>query len=632
MTADYIVQNSVTRSNREGSDRTIQWAKKTVRDVQRASRRISRLYNFHIDTFDDVYKVRRTDVRGKKRRKQPKEMLKYGVEVPRNVADAYRLDSKNGNTFWYEAMKMEIDSLNSLECFEYHKKGYKPGNDYQWTTLTMIFDVKQDLRRKARLVAGGHLVDSLDNNVYSSTVKGISVRALHVIAHKRKLKLLCGDVGNAYINAYTKELVYSTCGKEFGPELEGKTIVIKKALYGLKTSSERWWSHFADTLRSLGFRGARYDKDAWYRLSPDKSHYEYVCTHSDDFMIVSRKPQDIMDTIKVTYNVKSEGPPDYYLGNDYKKDRKGRWCFGCKRYIKEALTRIESMFGVLVKSTVPIIAGDHPETDTSELLDDEKHRKFQMLIGILNWIVTIGRIDITFATMSLSRFTASPRNGHLDRALKIFGYLKKRPNRRICIDLKDPDFEGFETEFSKDYVEIFEGDYPDSKEEIDVNLPKPLITEMSITAFVDSDHAHDKITRRSVTGLIILVGRTPIFFSSKRQGAIETSTYGAEFCAMKTAVEELIAVRYMLRCLGVTVERASYLFGDNLGVVQNVTIKESLLKKKHVAISYHKVREAAASGIVHPTKIDGKFNYADVCTKAQTNVTFHTLCGGLMYG
>ncbi len=67
-------------------------------------------------------------------------------------------------------------------------------------------------------------------------------------------------------------------------------------------------------------------------------------------------------------------------------------------------------------------------------------------------------------------------------------------------------------------------------------------------------------------------------------------------------------------------------------MIQNSTIKESLLMKKHVAISYHKVREAAASGIVHPTKIDGKHNYADVCTKAQTNVIFHTLVGGMMYG
>ena len=47
----------------------------------------------------------------------------------------------------------------------------------------MIFDVKTDLCRKARLVAGGHLLEVFDTEVYSSTVKGISVKLLHVIAH-----------------------------------------------------------------------------------------------------------------------------------------------------------------------------------------------------------------------------------------------------------------------------------------------------------------------------------------------------------------------------------------------------------------------------------------------------------------
>lgn len=296
------------------------------------------------------------------------------------------------------------------------------------------------------------------------------------------------------------------------------------------------------------------------------------------------------------------------------------------------MTRIESMFGTLPKSEVPMASGDHPETDDTKVLDDNGHRKFQMLVGILNWIVTIGSLDVAFATMSLSRFSACPRKGHLERAVKVFGYLKKQPNRRICVDSRDPIMQGFGKDLDKDFSQSLGMEYPESSEEIDTNLPPPMIDKISITAFVDSDHAHDKVTRRCVTGMIVLLGRTPIFFSSKRQGAIETSTYGAEFCAMRTAVEEVISIRYMMRCLGVKVEHSSILFGDNLGVVQNATMKESLLKKKHVAISYHKVREAAAYSIVHPMKIDGKYNSADVCTKARTNIVFHTLCGGVMYG
>ena len=69
-----------------------------------------------------------------------------------------------------------------------------------------------------------------------------------------------------------------------------------------------------------------------------------------------------------------------------------------------------------------------------------------------------------------------------------------------------------------------------------------------------------------------------------------------------------------------------------MGVVQNSTIKASLLKKKHVAISYNKTREAAAAGIVHPIKTDGTINYADVLTKSQDLKTFQLITGSYFYG
>ena len=271
----------------------------------------------------------------------------------------------------------------------------------------------------------------------------------------------------------------------------------------------------------------------------------------------------------------------------------------------------------------------NPIEDTSELLNDKGRQYYQMLIGILNWVVCIGRVDVALATTSLSRFTACPRKGHFDRVLRVFGYLKKHKNRRIVVDSRDPIKVGGKDALNLDFMEMFKEFYPDAAEEIDCQLPKSLIDELEITAFVDSDHAHDKLTRRSITGLLILVGRTPVYFMSKRQGAIATSTYGAEFCAMRTAVEEVQAVRYMLRCLGVRVKHASLICGDNKGVIQNCTMQDSLLKKKHVAIAYHKTRESAAAGIVHPIKISSQHNFADILTKAVTGKVFWTLYGQL---
>jgi hypothetical protein len=141
-------------------------------------------------------------------------------------------------------------------------------------------------------------------------------------------------------------------------------------------------------------------------------------------------------------------------------------------------------------------------------------------------------------------------------------------------------------------------------------------------------------TRKSITGIIIFVGRTPVFFYfSKRQGAISTlAYYGAESYSMKTAVEELIALHYMLQCVGVKVLNASLICGDNLRVIQNCTIKDNLLKKKQIAIAYHKTSNAAASGIGHPIKNPGTVNFADCLTKYQTLKLFANRIGGMMSG
>ena len=110
--------------------------------------------------------------------------VKYGVKVPRSVLEAYTFDKENSNNLWAKAIEKEIGTLIALKCFQFESPQYKPGPDYQYAPLRIIFDVKSDGRRKARLVAGGHVVDHGALNRYASVVKGSSVRLLDVIAHR----------------------------------------------------------------------------------------------------------------------------------------------------------------------------------------------------------------------------------------------------------------------------------------------------------------------------------------------------------------------------------------------------------------------------------------------------------------
>jgi hypothetical protein len=84
---------------------------------------------------------------------------------------------------------------------------------------------------------------------------------------------------------------------------------------------------------------------------------------------------------------------------------------------------------------------NHPEVDCSDELDEEGIKRYQTMIGCLQWAVSLGRFDIQTATMTMSRFRLAPRQGHLDRLKQMYGYLKKFSSADIQVQVLLPDLE-----------------------------------------------------------------------------------------------------------------------------------------------------------------------------------------------
>ena len=182
------------------------------------------------------------------------------------------------------------------------------------------------------------------------------------------------------------------------------------------------------------------------------------------------------------------------------------------------------------------------------------------------------------------------------------------------MDPSYPDID--EEDFSK---EEWEQHYSVEKEAIPSNAPKPLGNELVIRAFVDADHAGDKVSRRSRTGFVVFVNSAPIMWISKKQAGVETSTFGSEFLAMKACCEYLRGLRYKLRMMGIPLEHPCFVYGDNKSVLCNTTMPDSTLKKKHHSVAYHFVREGCARDEWRTTYIDTKDNCADILTKNLVN-------------
>ena len=137
--------------------------------------------------------------------------------------------------------------------------------------------------------------------------------------------------------------------------------------------------------------------------------------------------------------------------------------------------KYQEKYGSLAKENLPLKPKIKPELDNSPLVDETKHKEYQHIIGVCQWLIVAGRFDLTHAISSLSRFAAAPREGHLELARKVFGYLKKYPKRGYAINptpLKiDVQYEEVELKLS------FGNQYSYFREEMDPRFPEPLFDE-----------------------------------------------------------------------------------------------------------------------------------------------------------
>ena len=126
---------------------------------------------------------------------------------------------------------------------------------------------------------------------------------------------MSGDIGNAYVNAFTKEKIWSNSGLIF-PDHIGKKVIIRKALYGLKSSAHAFYQHLADTLRSMGFQVSRMDASIWYKINPEGNGYDYIAHHVDNFLIVADDPDIYLNQLKDIYTIRGDEIPKLYLGQN----------------------------------------------------------------------------------------------------------------------------------------------------------------------------------------------------------------------------------------------------------------------------------------------------------------------------
>jgi hypothetical protein len=387
----------------------------------------------------------------------------------------------------------------------------------------------------------------------------------------------------------------------------------------------------------MGFQPCLADTDVWYRPANKADgfeYYEYLVVYVDDMLVLSHQAKEVMKTIEQLYRLKEPATkPTSYLDAtiiEWSISGDKMWAMSSQRYVKEAARCVESELSksgqrLIGKPVTPMTPGYRPELDVSQLLDEDQASYYMSLIGILRWMVELGRINICVDVSLLSSFMAQPRIGHIE-VLHVFSYLKSHENSKLVFDPYPQSWD--ETKFQRFDWKDF---YRDAKESIPPNAPKPQGHSVQINTFVDADHAGNCVTQRSHTGILIYINSAPIIWYSKAQATVETSTFGSEFIALKIASELNDVMCYKLWMLGIPIEGPTNVFCDNQSVITNSTVPDSVLRKKHNAIAYHRVREAVAAEVIRIAYVHSKSNNADILTKPLSGANLRAMITNILW-
>ena len=287
--------------------------------------------------------------------------------------------------------------------------------------------------------------------------------------------------------------------------------IMHRAVYGGKTSGRDFRNHLQSCMQFLNFTSCPAGPDVWMRpaIKSDGSKcYEYVLLYVDDALVVFENAESILrNELGRYFELKEEsiGPAEHYLGGKVRKVQLENgvhaWAFHSSQYVQTAvknvmaylLTENSKHWKLLNKAHTPSTTTYRPELDVSREINETDAAYYQSLIGILRSILEPGQVDVCLEVSMMSSHLALPREGHLEKMLHIFAYLKKYHNTELDYDPSDPVVD--ENDFERRDWASSEFGHVEGKEEFPANMTEPRGLGFIMRAKVDADHASHTVSR-----------------------------------------------------------------------------------------------------------------------------------------
>ena len=502
----------------------------------------------------------------------------YDPPEPKTQAQAWK---RKDADMWIGAEQKELETLCEMGTFLVVDK---PKN-YDPLPLQFVYKLKvkdgdfEHCVYKARLVVRGDLQYEHEyGSTYAPTAKLWTIRTLVAIAAQGRYKMKKFDLTGAFLVAdMDRELYVDIPG--YSPP-EGKAFMLKKALYGGKSSGALYAKEISKWLTNYGFVPTTVDSTL-YKLDRN-GEVIYLSLYVDDGACCTNSDklyEQFIKDLSAKYRLSDQGDLDWHLGMKFTYGQDGSIKIDQRAYIENVLKRF-NMEDCKPKYT-PMIAGQILSTDDCPKCPHKDEIKmYQQLIGSLMYISCGTRPDIAYAVNSCAQFMSNPGPTHVAAAKHILRYLKAFPD--VGITYK-PQTEG---------------------------------SANRLFGYVDADHASDKDDRKSVGGHVLMLNGGAICWSSRKIKVIALSSFESEWYSASLCGCEVTVVRRLLEEIGFNQDKPTTLYEDNMACIYaSKNEKDMHNRTKHIDVRVFKLREFVENGTLALVKIDTQDQVADCLTK-----------------
>jgi len=347
-------------------------------------------------------------------------------------AEPFSFKETAQHDWWKQAMDVELHALDRIQTWTL----VPPPSDIKPIGCRWVYKLKHKPddtvdRFKARLVAKGFTqTEGIDYfETFSRVVKLPTVRILLALASASDLFIHQLDVDNFFLHGDLHEEIYMKPPPGLSLPQPNLVCKLNKSLYGLKQASRNWNQKLTSELLLLGYTQSSADHSLFVKKFA--SDITVLLVYVDDVVLTGNSIAEINVAkahLYSRFHIKDLGPIKYFLGLEVSRSLDGL-VLNQRKYCLDLILET----GMLGCKPAPTLSDPSIKlhADKGALLPDPS--SFRRLIGRLLYL-TNTRPDISFVIQQRSQFVSSPREPHMQQALRIIRYLKMLLDMAFCIN------------------------------------------------------------------------------------------------------------------------------------------------------------------------------------------------------